>query len=63
MPWSPSDAKNHTHKVKSRHQAQVWADVANDALKRGHDEASAIRQASAVIARGHKRGNWRSGAK
>jgi len=58
MPWTASDAKGHTKKADTAKKQQRWAKVANDALKRcladgrSQDvcEASAIRQANAVIA-------------
>ena len=52
MPWKPSDAKRHTHKAKSPKDRRKWSKVANSALKRGSSEASAIRQANAVLKHG-----------
>jgi len=51
MPWTPKDAQRHTHKAKSAKAKRQWKDVANSALERGQSEASAIRQANAVIKR------------
>jgi hypothetical protein len=50
MPWSPSDAKSHTSKARNPKLARQWADIANNALKRSGNDASAIRQANGVIA-------------
>lgn len=57
MPWTKEDAKRHTKKANSEAEQKRWADVANAALKSGDSEASAIRQANAVVAgtAGHKR--------
>lgn len=52
MPWSSSDAKSHTKKARNPKLARQWAHVANSALKRTGDEARAIREANAVVARG-----------
>jgi hypothetical protein len=54
MPWKPSDAHRHTHKATSPKSKRQWRDVANSALERGQSEASAIRQANAVVARRKK---------
>lgn len=51
MPWSPKDATRHTKKAKSGKAKRQWKDVANSALKRGASDASAIRQANAVVKR------------
>lgn len=48
MPWSSDDA-DRFKKGLSPEQKQRWAAVANDALKRGADEASAVRQASGAV--------------
>lgn len=50
MPWDPGDALRHTKKADSSRKKRVWAKVANEALKRGASDASAIRQANAVVA-------------
>ena len=50
MPWSASDAISHTKKADTPAKRRRWAAVANSALKGGDSEASAIRQANAVIA-------------
>lgn len=52
MPWTPKDAKKHTHKAATPQAKKKWAAVADAALARGSSEGSAIRQANAVIKRG-----------
>lgn len=54
MPWSASDAKLHTKKAKSQKSKRQWSAVANSALKRGASDASAIKQANAVVKRRKK---------
>ena len=49
MPWTSEDAKGHTHHADSDKKKRQWAAVANSALKAGHSEASAIRQANAAV--------------
>lgn len=57
MPWKAKDAGGFTKKAKSGVARRQWKDVANSALARGASDASAIRQANAVVAdRGKKRG-------
>jgi len=51
MPWTPKDAHRHTHKASSPKKARQWAHVADSALERGASEASAIKQANAVVKR------------
>jgi hypothetical protein len=51
MPWTPSDAENHTHKATTQVLKQLWAKVANETLERNGDEGRAIREANAVVAR------------
>ena len=51
MPWSADDAERHTHKATTPALKQLWAKVANDALKRTGNEGRAIREANAVVAR------------
>jgi hypothetical protein len=51
MPWTANDAKKHTHKANSSELKELWAKVANESLERNGDEARAIREANAVIAR------------
>lgn len=51
MPWTSTDAAKHTHKATTSALKRLWAKVANEALRRTGDEARAIREANAVIAR------------
>jgi truncated hemoglobin YjbI len=51
MPWSLNDAERHTHEATTRELRELWARVANETLERTGDEARAIREANAVIAR------------
>lgn len=51
MPWTAADAHDKTHKAKSATAKRQWAHVANDAKARGASDASAIKQANAVVAR------------
>ena len=51
MPWTPSDAENHTHKATTQVLKELWAKVANETLERNGDEGRAIREANAVVAR------------
>ena len=50
MPWGPEDAHAKTHKATTPKKKRQWSDVADSALARGQSEASAIRQANAVVA-------------
>lgn len=61
MPWYAGDAKRHTKKAKSAKKKRQWSKVANRALKSGDSEASAIRQANAVVAgkvKNRKKKTW-----
>jgi hypothetical protein len=51
MPWTPDDAPHHTHKAATPALRALWAKIANACLARTGDEARAIREANAVIAR------------
>jgi hypothetical protein len=51
MPWTSDDAERHTHKADTRELQELWAKVANETLERTGDEARAIREANAVVAR------------
>lgn len=51
MPWTPDEAERHTHKASTQALKELWAKIANEALKRTGDEGQAIREANAVIAR------------
>lgn len=44
MPWTVETAKKHNKNANA-----TWVRIANDALKRGHSDASAIRIANAAI--------------
>lgn len=48
MPWSASDAKKKYPKLK-KHEAEVWAKVANSSLEAGDDDATAIKKANAAV--------------
>lgn len=51
MPWTAADAKRHTKKANDAKKQRQWSHVANNILNRTGDEARAIRQANAVIAK------------
>ncbi len=51
MPWTTVDAEKHTHKAATPPLQELWARVANETLERTGDEARAIREANAVVAR------------
>lgn len=51
MPWKPSDAGRHNKKAKSGKAAAQWSAVANSVLAKTGNDARAIREANAVIAR------------
>lgn len=51
MPWNPSDAARHNKKAKSGKAAAQWSAVANSVLGKTGNDAKAIREANAVIAR------------
>jgi len=55
MPWGPKDAKEFTKKATTPKAQRQWKDVANSVLKRGGSDASAVRQANAVIKRRRSR--------
>ena len=50
-PWMQSDVQHKTKKANTPKKKRQWASVANSALKSGDSEASAIRQANAVVNR------------
>ena len=54
MPFSAGEATGHSKRASTPRLRQLWATVANDALKRGDSEGAAIRQANAVV---RKRGS------
>jgi hypothetical protein len=51
MPWTSDDAERHTHKAITPELKELWAKVANARLDATGDEARAIREANAVVAR------------
>jgi len=51
MPWTPNDAERHTHKATTWPLRELWTKVANERLEKDGDEARAIREANAVVAR------------
>jgi hypothetical protein len=51
MPYTAKDASGKTHKANTPRKRRVWAEIANRELAGGASEASAIRQANAVVAR------------
>lgn len=51
MPWNPADARSHTQKANTPLLQRMWSDVANRVLESTKDEAKAIREANAVVAR------------
>ncbi|GBQ23084.1 hypothetical protein AA0472_0982 [Acetobacter estunensis NRIC 0472] len=53
MPWTVDDAEKHTHKADTPHLRELWVKVANERLEHTGDEARAIREANAVVARNH----------
>ena len=50
MPWKARDARRHTKKATGG-LAALWSKVANQALRGGAGEGSAVRQANAVVKR------------
>jgi hypothetical protein len=51
MPWKDSEARGHTHQANTPKKKKVWREVANKLLRDGASDASAIRQANAVVGR------------
>lgn len=58
MPWTPSEAEEHTKAANTPRLRQLWADVANRTLEKHHDDARAIREANAVVARAAAGHSW-----
>jgi hypothetical protein len=50
------DAERHTHKATTWELRALWAKVGNERLENTGDEARAIREANAVVARQAERG-------
>jgi hypothetical protein len=46
-----NDAERHTHKATTWALKELWAKFANECLERTGNEARAIREANAVVAR------------
>ena len=51
MPWKTSDAPHKTKKASTPKKRELWRDIANKLLAKGASDASAIRQANAVVGR------------
>jgi hypothetical protein len=51
MPWTQKEAHSKTHKANTPRKSKVWAKVANQALGKTGDDARAIKEANAVVAR------------
>lgn len=51
MPWKPKDAPRHTREAKGARKKRVWAEVANEVLRRTGDEGRAVRAANAAVRR------------
>jgi hypothetical protein len=49
MPWKPKDATRFTKKATTPELRRQWADVANNALKRGLSDGDAVKEANSVI--------------
>lgn len=56
MPWTPKDATRFTKKAKSPKAKRQWAHVSDSALARGESEATAIKEANAVVK--HRGQRW-----
>lgn len=54
MPWTPNDATKKTKKADTPVAKRQWKDVANSAKARGASDETAIREASAVVAKRKK---------
>lgn len=53
MPWTPSQAPEHTKKASTEKKRDQWSKVANSVLKATGDEARAVRTANGVIKAHH----------
>ncbi len=51
MPWKPSDASSKTKKANTPSKKRQWSDVGNKVLAKTGDDARAIKEANAVVAR------------
>lgn len=63
MPWTPKDAKSHTHKAASATKQRQWAHVANSVLEKTGNEGLAVREANGVVGhsglKGERTDNYR----
>lgn len=51
MPWKADDATRHTHVADTPKKKKIWAKVANDVRKQFGNDARAIKEANAAVAR------------
>lgn len=51
MPWTAKDVPGKTKKATTAKRKRQWVDVANSALKRTGNEATAIKMANGVVAK------------
>lgn len=51
MPWTSRDAYSHTKKASTPHLQRMWSNIANSVLSSSGDEARAIREANAMVAK------------
>lgn len=51
MPWSPADASAKTKKASTQRLKRLWATVANKVLAESGDDAKAVREANAAVAK------------
>jgi len=56
MPWKPSDARHKTKRASTPKKQALWSKIANRLLAGGATDASAIRQANAVVGGTARRG-------
>ena len=57
MPWTAADSSSKTKKANTPKKKEVWEKVANERLSATGDDATAIREANAVIDRMPKYGS------
>ena len=55
MPWISDDAVKHTHLADTKDRRHLWMVVANSQLTQHGDEARAIREANAAVAKSHEK--------
>lgn len=51
MPWDHTDASTFTHRADTHKKKKVWAQIANEVLKKTGDEGRAVREANAAVHR------------